>query len=405
MRDEVVEVRQLLGELLLDVRQLEVEEPVTVGDAVGWQWSVAGRALGWVPAPWAGLLRMSPPLLSEVRCAPRSVVDVPTAWLPEGEGLVLGEGVHRVGGLHVVVRRIPRPPRVAGRPPTDRGFLGGLAAMVGLGAVVAVVLGTSPRAPEASLIEDPLPWVARFELPPPEVKPPVTAPSRSQEGAKAAGEEGKVGKPDAALTRARGVARAADRAAAGVAGVLGAWDLVGSALGGAVDVGPIGGLLGAKGAQIGSSGLSSRGGSLGGGGERDDLGGLGTRGPGSGERDYGEGEPGPGKEVRALVAPQDAIVMGGLPADLIDAVIKRRLPAIRACFQRALQSQPDLGGKLTVRFVIARDGSVSSVGRKEDAVGDPRVGDCVEGLVFGLRFPEPQGGVVVVSYPFLFQAG
>lgn len=53
--------------------------------------------------------------------------------------------------------------------------------------------------------------------------------------------------------------------------------------------GSVGGLIGAKGTQIGAGGLGSRGAGLGGGGTAQGLGGLGTRGLGSGASGYGRG--------------------------------------------------------------------------------------------------------------------
>ena len=57
--------------------------------------------------------------------------------------------------------------------------------------------------------------------------------------------------------------------------------------------GGIGGLMGAKGTQIGAGGLGSRGSGLGGGGTAEGLGGLGTQGQGSGASGYGAGRPAP----------------------------------------------------------------------------------------------------------------
>jgi len=51
----------------------------------------------------------------------------------------------------------------------------------------------------------------------------------------------------------------------------------------------IGGLIGAKGVQMGSGGLSTRGSGVGGGGTAEGLGGLGTKGRGSGSSGYGSG--------------------------------------------------------------------------------------------------------------------
>ena len=56
--------------------------------------------------------------------------------------------------------------------------------------------------------------------------------------------------------------------------------------------------------------------------------------------------------------------MGALDKSLIDAVIKRNMNQIRYCYQRELTKNPSLGGKIVVKFTIAKDGSVSKASIK-----------------------------------------
>jgi hypothetical protein len=149
--------------------------------------------------------------------------------------------------------------------------------------------------------------------PPPDVKKPDQNPDAG-EGAKAKREEGKVGKKDAKMEKAKGDKvemnkQQVDREVAENAGVLGAMrdggemDGVFGTSGLNSDLtGGIGGLIGAKGTQIGSGGLGSRGSGLGGGGTADGLGGLGTKGRGSGASGYGEGGGNFGSEVVRVVS-------------------------------------------------------------------------------------------------------
>lgn len=83
----------------------------------------------------------------------------------------------------------------------------------------------------------------------------------------------------------------------------------------------IGGLIGARGEQLGSGGLGARGSGLGGGGTAEGLGGLGTKGMGSGASGYGSG----GGNLGALAEPDDGpapIVVEDqdAPVDVVDAV-------------------------------------------------------------------------------------
>lgn len=238
------------------------------------------------------------------------------------------------------------------------------------------------------------------------------------EGAKAKKEEGKVGKKDAKMDKAKGEKvekMKMDREVAENAGLLGALredssldnNLSNTGLSGAMQNG-IGGLIGAKGTQMGSGGLGGRGGGLGGGGSADGLGGMGTRGRGSGSSGYGSGGGDFGSRGESVIAGVggDPIVLGALDKSLIDAVIKRNMAAIRYCYQRELTKNPSLGGKITVKFVIAADGTVSQATTKATTMNNPAVESCINGRFMRFQFPQPKGGgVVIVSYPFIFSPG
>ena len=95
------------------------------------------------------------------------------------------------------------------------------------------------------------------------------------------------------------------------------------------------------------------------------------------------------------------------PKGPIDEAVLRRvfmrssLEALRSCYLRALQDAPNLSGIVTVRFIIALDGHVWSA----DVTGGiaPALDSCVVGEVKKGEFPRPQGGAIVVTYPFAFK--
>jgi len=240
------------------------------------------------------------------------------------------------------------------------------------------------------------------------------------EGAKAKKEEGKVGKKDAKMDKAKGEKvqmqkQQLDKEIAESAGVLGSLrndSALDSALGAtglnADTQSGIGGLIGANGTQIGSGGLGGRGSGLGGGGTADGLGGMGTHGRGSGSSGYGSGGGSFGAKGEGGIGSigGDPIILGALDKSLIDAVIKRNMNQIRYCYQRELTKNPSLGGKITVKFVIAKDGSVSSATTKSSTMGSTAVESCINGRFMRFQFPEPKGGgIVIVSYPFIFSPG
>jgi len=240
------------------------------------------------------------------------------------------------------------------------------------------------------------------------------------EGAKAKKEEGKVGKKDAKMDKAKGEKvqmqkQQLDKEIAENAGVLGslrndsALDAALGATGMNADtMSGIGGLIGAKGTQMGSGGLGGRGSGLGGGGTADGLGGMGTKGRGSGASGYGSGGGNFGSKGEGGIGSigGEPIILGALDKSLIDAVIKRNMNQIRYCYQRELTKNPALGGKITVKFVIAKDGTVSSATTKSSTMNSPAVEGCINGRFLRFQFPEPKGGgIVIVSYPFIFSPG
>ena len=83
-------------------------------------------------------------------------------------------------------------------------------------------------------------------------------------------------------------------------------------------------------------------------------------------------------------------------------VIKNNLNAFRYCYQRELQKDPSLSGKITLKFVISKDGSVSTAAVKSSSMNNSAVESCMVSRMMRLSFPDPNGGIVMVSYPFYF---
>ena len=73
-----------------------------------------------------------------------------------------------------------------------------------------------------------------------------------------------------------------------------------------------------------------------------------------------------------------------------------------ACFQDGLRRQPTIGGRVVTRFIIDRSGAVAEAQITESALKDSRVEACVSRAFRSLSFPQPEGGVVHVVYPFVF---
>jgi hypothetical protein len=211
------------------------------------------------------------------------------------------------------------------------------------------------------------------------------------EGAKAKMEKAKGNKVEIDLQQEL------DREMAENAGLMGSMadqggldGILGDTIGDENMMGGIGGALGAKGYQMGSGGLGSRGSGLGGGGSS----GFGTGGGNFGLK-------GEGGIVRMG---GDPIILGALDKSLIARVVKRNMNQIKYCYSRQLNANPALNGKIVVKFVISRDGSVSQAKTHSSTMtGGGAVQSCINQRFLRFQFPEPKGGgIVIVKYPFLF---
>lgn len=90
----------------------------------------------------------------------------------------------------------------------------------------------------------------------------------------------------------------------------------------------------------------------------------------------------------------------------VDAVVRRGLPAVRACYERELGRDPTLSGSVVVRFRVAPDGVVGFTDIESTTLNRVTVESCMVARFMSFRFP-PSADVdgVVASYPFDFTSG
>lgn len=138
------------------------------------------------------------------------------------------------------------------------------------------------------------------------------------------------------------------------------------------------------------------------------LGGVATKGIGGGATGVRDGTALAGGTVGTgdvAMVDEETIIEGGLDRDVIAEVIRRNLGQIRYCYERQLSSNPDLYGKLLVRFTIDAGGGVMESKIDTSTLKSNLVEGCVLRRMAGWKFPLPKGGTQVrVSYPFLFKA-
>ena len=138
------------------------------------------------------------------------------------------------------------------------------------------------------------------------------------------------------------------------------------------------------------------------------VGGLGTAGVGGGVTGFkGTGALALGRTGTADVGviEEETEVDGGLDKEAIARVIRSQLGQIRYCYERQLSANPDLYGKILVKFTIGGVGAVTAQAIGNTSLNNAMVEGCILRRIAGWQFPTPKGGTnVLVTYPFLFKS-
>ena len=103
--------------------------------------------------------------------------------------------------------------------------------------------------------------------------------------------------------------------------------------------------------------------------------------------------------------PGATTVSGRLPPEVIQRTVRQNYGRFRMCYEQGLVKNPNLEGRVATRFVIGRSGTVENAQNGGSDLPDSGVVGCVVSAFYGLSFPEPQGGIVTVTYPIVFSAG
>jgi hypothetical protein len=86
----------------------------------------------------------------------------------------------------------------------------------------------------------------------------------------------------------------------------------------------------------------------------------------------------------------------------VKAAVRERLPALKACYDKALRATPRLAGKVVARWSIDGEGKVSAFTWETDQLGSKLFSACARRVIEAWRFPAPKGAPLVVSFPFVF---
>ena len=159
--------------------------------------------------------------------------------------------------------------------------------------------------------------------------------------------------------------------------------------------------FGQVGSGRGGGGVSERGIGL--------TGGFGTQGRGGQGGNSGYGRNAGQLDERSTKIPQvvpgKPVVTGSLDKELIRRVIRKHRREIKYCYEKELIKNKNLAGRIVISFTISSTGRVVAAVKKSSTINNGAVESCVTSKVRRWIFPEPKGGGIVrVSYPFVFQS-
>ncbi len=155
------------------------------------------------------------------------------------------------------------------------------------------------------------------------------------------------------------------------------------------------------------------------------AGGMGLRGTGSGGGGSGFGrihgmgniDTGGGTGTKASLggkgkAKAKVSVSKGAPtvgnfckqADIL-RVVNARQSGIQYCYEKELARNPELNGKVTIKWRIALDGKVMKVWLDSSTLKNGTVESCMIRSIERWTFTKPDGGICEIAFPFVFNAG
>lgn len=103
--------------------------------------------------------------------------------------------------------------------------------------------------------------------------------------------------------------------------------------------------------------------------------------------------------VQIRVSSQSGGKSGGdVDADALSSLFKRRLGAVKDCYQRVLRINQKIAGKVAIKIEVSSGGSVINCNVTENTTGDSSVGACICEKIRGWLFPPSKDGATYVVY-------
>jgi serine/threonine protein kinase len=112
----------------------------------------------------------------------------------------------------------------------------------------------------------------------------------------------------------------------------------------------------------------------------------------------------PGGSKQASAIANGCAEAGDYDMQKIQGAIQVRKKALRSCYEKALERNPKIGGKVTFRFVIDGHGRLFQLRIGDSSLPDPVAQKCFLGALSDMTLPPPAGGSLTVAYPMTFSA-
>lgn len=95
---------------------------------------------------------------------------------------------------------------------------------------------------------------------------------------------------------------------------------------------------------------------------------------------------------------------GNYDPSLIRRVVRQHMNEVKFCYEKELTRDASLAGRVVVKFSIGGMGNVMTSVIESSTIKASGTDRCIAEAVRRWEFPKPQGGLVLVSYPFVLKS-
>ncbi len=92
---------------------------------------------------------------------------------------------------------------------------------------------------------------------------------------------------------------------------------------------------------------------------------------------------------------------GSRSPESILRVIRTHIGGFRYSFEKALKSQPDIGGKISLKFTIAPSGDITAIQAVSSTTGVVTLDEEIKDKARRMKFDSIEKGNVTVTYAFV----